>query len=182
MRRIFCIAVVLPLFVPLLVRAVEDDKPDLEFHKGVPASELKIKIAPAAKMSRKEHVLLKVSLANESKEEIKTTLTHEWHGGIWPSTDLYASVTSEKEKKARPFHPAYLVGEDQNAPRAITLAPGKTLDIFLRMDWPGTGSVPTEPLVGAPGKYAVKLLLVFEVEGKKQYAATSSETLELPAQ
>ena len=159
----------------------EASEANLEFHKGVPSSDLKIKMSPAATMTGKKPIVLSLKIANESEEEIKTALAHEWHGGIWPPTDIYASVTPEKEKKIRPFHPVYLVGEDQNVTRKTTLAPGKTTLVNLRMDWPGTGSVKTDPLVSAPGKYAVRLALVFEVSGKQQYVITSPEIIELPA-
>ena len=153
---------------------------DLEFHKNVPASELKLDLSSAATVTRTKHgLVLRLKITNDSANEIKTTLAHEWHGGEWPPTALYASATPEKDKDSKPFTPVYLAGEDQNAARAITLAAGKAIDLELRMDWPGTGSQFAVRLLEAPGKYVIRFVLVFEVSGRQQYIVTAPKVVEL---
>jgi hypothetical protein len=155
---------------------------DLEFHKKVPASRLKIDLAPANSVTRtKQGLVLPLKLTNASTSEIKTTLAHEWHGGEWPLTALYASVTPENDKNPRPLTPVYLAGEDQDAARAVTLGSGKAVDLKLRVDWPGTGSVIARPLIEAPGKYVIRFVLVFEVSGRQQYFDTVPKVVELLA-
>jgi hypothetical protein len=155
---------------------------DLEFHKKVPASGLKIDLSSTATVTRtKQGLVLALKVTNASASEIKTTLAHEWHGGEWPLTALYASATPVKDKDSKLFSPVYLVGEDQDAPRAVTLSAGKTIDLELRMDWPGTGSQIAIPLIQAPGKYVIRFVLVFEVSGRQQYIATAPKIVELLA-
>ena len=92
-------------------------------------------------------------------------LTHEWHGGEWPPTDLYGFVL-EKEDKWRGI-PVYLLGEDPNLQPPVTLKPKDNIEVNVRMDWPGTGSVKANPLIGGfrktrEGKYRMRFVLVFE--------------------
>jgi hypothetical protein len=184
MRRTFCAAAVPPLFALLSIGAPapSDTKMDLEFHKRVPPSDLKIELsAPATVTRTKQSLVLPLKIRNASAQEIKTTLAHEWHGGEWPLTALYASVTPEKDKESKPFTPVYLAGEDQDAARAVTLSGGKAIDLNLRMDWPGTGSVIAVPLIKEPGKYVIRFVLVFEVSGKQRYIATAPKVVELLA-
>src|SRR5262245_35701276 len=155
-------------------------KLDFEFHKRVPASGLKIDLSSAATVTRTKHgLVLQLKITNTSANEIKTTLAHEWHGGEWPLTALYASATPEKDKHPKPFTPVYLAGEDPDAARAVTLAPGKAIDLELRMDWPGTGSQIAVPLIEAPGKYVIRFALVFEVSGRQEYIASAPKVVEL---
>ena len=101
----------------------------LEFHKEVPPSALKIVLAPEVKGTRSDKKLvLRVKVTNESPDEITATLAHEWGGGEWPTTDLYASVTSADAKELRPFVPAYLVGEDPSLTRETAVAHGQGRD------------------------------------------------------
>jgi hypothetical protein len=158
----------------------ESSETQFEFHRGrVPATKLKIDLA-AGKAVTKENrgLVLSLKINNASQDTIKTTLAHEWHGGEWPTTALYASVTPEGGKKPRPFAPVYLVGEDQTAPRELLLAAGKTTDAELRMDWAGTGSVHGVALIAKPGKYTARFALVFEVDGKRQYAESAAIEVE----
>ncbi len=56
-----------------------------------------------------------------------TRLAHEWHGGLWPSTDLYASATHVQVKQAKSREPVYLRGEEQDEAKLTRIAPGKSV-------------------------------------------------------
>jgi hypothetical protein len=154
-------------------------------HKDVKMSELKLgwQIDGKAIRAPSGIVVLPVKVTNLSKETIQATMAHEWHGGEWPPTDLYASVTPVKATKSMPFVPVYLAGEDQDAARETKIGPGKSVNVDLRMDWPGSGSVPAQPLMesAAGGTYNVRVLMVFEVDGQKQYVAGPATSVELAA-
>jgi hypothetical protein len=66
--------------------------------------------------------------------------------------------------------------------RKVTVPPGKSVKVELRLDWPGTGSVPAVRLMdpAASCRYQVRLLLVVEGDGKR-YAASGPMRVELPA-
>lgn len=156
---------------------------DFEFFRKVSASDQKIELVPAAKVKRtKQGLMLSLKITNASPIDLQTTLTHEWHGGEWPPTALYASIQGPGDAEPRGFAPVYLIGEDPNAPRSVTLADGKGKDVELRMDWPGTGSVRGRPLIQEAGEYAVRFALVFEIAGKKQYVVTPTQIVVLPAE
>jgi RNA polymerase sigma factor (sigma-70 family) len=158
----------------------------LDHPKNLMISDLKIELAAGARVIRtKTALLLPAKITNQSTKAITTKLAHEWHGGEWPPTDLYASVTEEGEASATAFRPVYQVGERAGkANEAVTIAPEKSIEVELRMDWPGTGSVMAIPLMKASeqGKYKVRLLLVFEADGKQQYVVGAETVVELPAQ
>src|SRR5262245_8409899 len=123
MIRAFGAAAVVPLFALLTSGAPAPRviKRDFHFHKRVPSSALKLELSPAASVTRTKHGLVpRLKITNASANEIKTTLAHEWHGGEWPLTALYASVAPEKGKASKPLTPVYLAGEDQDAARAVT--------------------------------------------------------------
>jgi hypothetical protein len=104
---------------------------DFNFHKKVPASGLKIDLSSAATVTRTKHGLVhRLKITNASTNVIKTTLAHEWHGGKWPPTDIYASSASEKAVDGKHFTPVYLAGEDPDAARELTLAAGKVIDLL----------------------------------------------------
>jgi RNA polymerase sigma factor (sigma-70 family) len=152
--------------------------------KDLKVSTLSIALDPAAKVVRtKTGLMLPVTITNQSSEAITVRLAHEWHGGEWPTTDLYASVTPDRAAKARSFVSVYLMGENEGKATEKTVLPaGKSLTVELRLDWPGTGSVPTTPLMepAAQGVYEVRLLLVFEANGMAQYVAGPARQVELP--
>jgi hypothetical protein len=157
------------------------DKQSFPFHPEVPASKLKIELTPAKTVSRKQkHLILPLTITNRSALEIQAKLAHEWHGGLWPPTAIYASVTPEDAKEVRPLHPVYRWGEDGKETVATALPPGKSIELQLRMDWSGTGSVRAMPLMEEPGRYHVRFALVFEAAGQQQYVITDRQILELP--
>jgi hypothetical protein len=164
----------------------EAKKMDFDFHKQVPPSGLKIDLSPAATVARKavglaRPLVLSLKVTNASAQDVTTTLPHEWGGGEWPVTALYASVTPVKEKDSRAFAPVYLAGTDGGA-GGVTLASGKSVELDLRTDWPGTGSVIGVPLVQKPGKYVVRFALVFEAGGRRQYAVSAPAEVESKAE
>jgi hypothetical protein len=153
---------------------------DFEFHRQVVPSNLKIRLSPASKVARmKTGLALQLTIANESDRDISTTLSHEWHGGEWPTTGLYAAVTRGTEEDSLRLQPVYLFGEDPQGEGATAIAAGKEKQVELRVDWPGTGSVKTEPLIQNPGKYSVRFALVFKVAGKEQYVVCDLQPVTL---
>jgi len=145
-------------------------------HKGPLASRLRIEIVPDAKVTRtKEALTLSVKITNHSAQEITTRLAHEWHGGEWPSTDLYASATHVQAKQAKSLEPVYLKGENQGETKLTRIAPGKSVTVTLRMDWPGTGSVKATPLLSSSESESyVRVLMVFNTgRNARQYAASA---------
>jgi hypothetical protein len=145
-------------------------------HKGPLASRRRIEILPDAKVSRaKDGLTLAVKIVNHSAQEITARLAHEWHGGEWPSTDLYASATPVQAKQPRPLVPVFLKGEQQREARLTRIAPGKSIMVKLRMDWQGTGSQPAVPLLSRSESEAnVRVLMVFDTGGTaREYAASA---------
>jgi uncharacterized protein (TIGR03067 family) len=156
---------------------------DLRFQKAVPASELKVELAPDARVARTpKGLLLPVKITNSSPQEIRTTLGQESKAGLWPPTCLYASARPEKEPKAENFVPVYEAGEHTSLAPPTSLPAGTSRDITLRLDWPETGPAHALPLPHAAGNYQVQLLLVFLAGGKQQYVTSQPATVELPAQ
>lgn len=154
---------------------------DLHFHRRVPTSDLEIELTPAAKATKyKKAIFLPVKLTNRSPDKISATLAHEWHGGLWPPTGLYASVSLASDLKESAFVPVYLVGESAKETVATILTTGTSKEITLRMDWRGTGSVPARPLMESAGTYRMQLLMVFEASGKQQYVTSPLTTIEVP--
>jgi hypothetical protein len=149
---------------------------DFKFHRQVGPSQLKIKLSPAAEVSRaKTGLALRLTIANASDSEIAASLSHEWHGGKWPTTALYASVSRAGEESSPKFRPVYLLGEEANGEESVTIGAGKERTFELRMDWPGTGSVKGVPLIQKPGEYSVRFALVFQVGGKEQYVVSERQ-------
>jgi hypothetical protein len=102
-------------------------------------------------------------------------LAHEWHGGEWPSTDLYASATHVQAKQAKALVPVFLKGEQQDETKLTRIASGESVVVELRMDWPGTGSQPAAPLLSPSESEAnVRMLMVFDTGGNaREYAASA---------
>lgn len=120
------------------------------------------------------NVTLSITIDNAIGKPIQSALTHEWHGGLWPPTDLYASVTPVGSDKMAAFAPVYLNGETDGSSKPKSLNAGKHSDVVLRMDWPGTGSVHGSPLMSEKrgSSYLVAVMLVFEVDGNTQYTVS----------
>jgi hypothetical protein len=145
-------------------------------HKGPLVSHRRIEILPDAEVRRtKDGLTLSVKIVNHSGKEITTRLAHEWHGGEWPSTDLYASATQVQAKQAKSLEPVYLKGEEQGETKLTRIAPGKSVTVELRMDWPGTGSQHAVPLLSSSEiESDIRVLMVFDTGGNaREYAASA---------
>jgi internalin A len=153
---------------------------NFEFHRDVApsAAAITITVARTARWSEQKHVLLDATITNNSKEAITTTLAREWHGGEWPLTCLYGSVSPARATRSS-FAPIYLAGEDRTAARQFTLAPQASKTVTLRMDWAGTGSVIGRPLIVDKGTYNAQLRLVFEQAKQQQFVTGVNTTVEL---
>jgi hypothetical protein len=151
-------------------------------HKGPLASSRRIEILPDARVRRtKAGATLSVSIVNHSAHEITTRPTHEWHGGEWPLTDLYASATPVQAKQAERLAPVFLKGEQQGEAELTRIAPGKSVAVELRMDWPGTGSQPATPLLArSESEATVRVLMVFDAGGNaREYAASAARYVKI---
>ena len=112
-------------------------------------------------------LVLPVQLENHSDKVLKTEIAHEWHGGIWPPTDL--SVYMPNGRSA--IYPVFLVGESDSLTKPTILRLGESIRLNLRMDWRGTGSQPTEPLMNPSqsADYSLRFVLLFGDNKRKQY-------------
>lgn len=125
---------------------------------------------------------LPIAITNTSKHEMRMTLAHEWYGGIWPSTDLYVAVQPSGAKEVFwSDAPGYQVGESGSADSPVRLKPGETKTFDIRLNWPGTGSVPTEPLIdeSRPGEYSIKFLLFFKLADSEEYVESQVVNIEV---
>jgi hypothetical protein len=178
----------LPVVGPAAPAPKDRGNPEAEWltrHKGAKkTTAVTIRVEPGTNVARVSGGLrLPVTITNGSARDINLTLPHEWHGGEWPTTDLYASVTPARTAKSNPFHEVFRLGERPGESSSkVTVPPGKSVKVELRLDWPGTGSVPAVPLMdpASSGSYRVRLLLVVEGDGKR-YAVSGPMRVELPA-
>lgn len=120
-----------------------------------------------------EHLVLSfpVEITNSSLRPISMALSHEWYGGIPPQTDLQMAVMKKGQTgMVWDVGPGYQVGAIGDIDETL-LQPGETKRLDIRLNWPGTGSCPSEPLIDAlkSGKYNGKLLLLFRSDGVQQY-------------
>ena len=125
---------------------------------------------------------LPVAITNSSAHEIRTNLAHEWPGGIWPRTDLYVVVEPSGVKgKFWSNAPGYQVGEKGSADRLVVLKPGETKTFDIRLNWPGTGSLQSEPLIDESklGRYSIKFLLFFRANDSEQYVESEAADIEV---
>ena len=151
-------------------------------HRKISRSELDVQItpkkttiAPTEGKSRGEDIMilaLQIEVLNNSQVTIESTIAHEWYGGEWPPTDLNMCVPHWEHEKTPFIHPVYLVGETREMTEPTIIAPGQSLTFNLRMDWPGAGAGPAFfPMDKDVSRtYQLKMFLVFETDGKKQYA------------
>lgn len=121
--------------------------------------------------------VLPVTIENKSSQPIRTSLAHEWYGGIWPPTDLYAAVlrpAAAGRKADVEFKPVFLGGDRSELTKPTVVVPGKSTSVSPRLDWPGTGSVMGGEIVypNRPGVYVVMFMLVFQTDGVRQYVVS----------
>ena len=142
-------------------------------------------IAPISKQltnGRTDVLELPIRIENRAKETITANIAHEWYGGIWPTTDLGASVKKLGDKSNRRWpSEVFLSGELGSEEPATVWKPGESHDFVLRMNWPGTGSCPARPLINADalGKYAVCISLVFKANHSTEYVISPPMEIEV---
>jgi hypothetical protein len=121
--------------------------------------------------------VLPVTIENRSSRTVRTSLAHEWLGGEWPPTDIYAAVLRPVAPGKKPnvgFKPVFLAGDRNELTKPTVIEPGKSTSLSPRLDWPGTGSVHDCNIVypDHPGVYTVMFLLVFQTDGVRQYVVS----------
>ena len=125
---------------------------------------------------------LPIRIENDSTQTITARISHEWFGGIWPPTDLGAAVRRVDDESSNwQMSVAYLSGELGTKTEPTIWQPGQSHIFVLRMNWPGTGSMRSLPLIDAnvPGKYAVRVSLVFKVGETSEYVASPQMQIEV---
>lgn len=123
-----------------------------------------------------------VEITNSSSRSIRMSLSHEWYGGIWPATDLYvAAQLSDAKGTIWATAPGYQVGEKGSAGSDTGLKPGEAKRFDIRLNWPGTGSVPAMPLIdeSKPAKYSIRFLLFFKSGDSEEYVETQTFEVEV---
>jgi hypothetical protein len=123
-----------------------------------------------------------IEITNSSSTSVKVNLTHEWYGGIWPPTDLYVAV--QMRGAASTFWadaPGYQVGEKDSIEKGTVLKSGETKIFDIRLNWPGTGSISTKPLIdeSKAGKYSIRFLLFFQAGASEEYLETQAFEVEV---
>jgi hypothetical protein len=180
-----------------VVLSAEKDQPSEAFPRELQYRRAKrtssaIKLAPqSSEISSREMKLawgklpvlsIPIAITNSSAREISMNLSHEWYGGIWPLTDLYVAVQPNSAKGGLwSDGPGYRVGEEGSANSLVILRPGEKKTFDIRLNWPGTGSMRTEPLIDAskPGKYSIKFLLFFKAGGSEEYVESQAANIEV---
>ncbi|HZS08415.1 MAG TPA: hypothetical protein VFD58_26515 [Blastocatellia bacterium] len=112
-------------------------------------------------------------IENHSSGAITSGLSHEWYGGIGPPTDLYAAARRERQSgSVWVTEPGYQVGELGTVAETV-IQPGESKKIDVRLNWPGTGSEPHEPLIRdlKPGSHTIRFLLLFSTENAGGFRA-----------
>jgi hypothetical protein len=123
-----------------------------------------------------------IRIENRSQEAIAAYIANEWHGGEWPSTDLFAAVRKSENKNAPLIgHQVYLAGEKRTYPELYTWKPGDMHEFSLHLNWPGTGSMPGRLLLSErePGKYLIKVILIFRTPSDYGFEYAESPEMEV---
>src|SRR2546422_10924472 len=158
-------------------------------------STLNVQIVPEATTLHSRELLLvngktqvlsiPTAIENHSETTIVTTIAHEWYGGLWPPTDLYVVVKKRTEQdKVWLSSPGYLVGELGSTGSFTRVEQGGRRSLDIRLNWPGTGSCPTQPLIrdSEPGPYLIKFLLFFKAKNElRQFIETPEIEIEVCA-
>ena len=84
-----------------LALKVGEDRPHIEWvdkDDKRTVSGLKVELVPEFRVEATDRGLKgSVRIANQSPHDLTTKVAHEWHGGLWPPTGLYASVTPDRK-------------------------------------------------------------------------------------
>ncbi len=133
----------------------------------------KIKARQLDSVNGKDSVLsVPVEITNSSAQSISTNLAHEWYGGIWTPTDFYVAVQKTGSELDGDWRngPAYQVGNLGTENKTV-LKSGDKITVDIRLNWKGTGSVPTSALISEniPATYSIKFLLFFKTDLSEEY-------------
>jgi hypothetical protein len=127
-------------------------------------------------------LVLPVTLRTVGERALELTLATEPQGGPFPWTPIHgcSKRLDGPDALLLPWvcGPLYLAGDTTNeAARKASLSLHVTSTdssiLLFRLDWSGTGSLSTPPLIAnAPGTYALQIFVLFE-EGGKQWVSPS---------
>lgn len=117
-------------------------------------------------------VSIPIKITNRRSTSITSQLNHEWPGGIWPPTDLFVRGRITSKKSGWGDRPGYLTGE-KDSKNDVHFAPGQQRRLLIRLNWPGTGSIPIIPLISEPGNYFVQFLFLFNDDTSLSQCVTS---------
>lgn len=126
-------------------------------------------------------LVLPVTLRTVGERALELTLATEPQGGPFPWTPIHGCSKRLDEPDAilLPWicGPLYLADTTNEAARKASLSLHLTSTassvLLFRLDWGGTGSISTPPLIAnAAGSYALQIFVLFE-EGGKQWVSPS---------
>jgi len=122
---------------------------------------------------RQRVLSIPIEIVNRRPKTISSRLDHEWPGGIWPPSDLIVRARPVGKNSDWYDVPGYLTGE-RDSENNVTFAAGQRRHFSIRLNWPGTGSIPlTFPLIPKAGIYFVQFLFRFKDETSKSRCVTS---------
>jgi hypothetical protein len=107
-------------------------------------------------------------LSNSGSAPLSLTVPHEWHGGAWAATDLYACVRERTASAAAAegkwaCQQLYQLRERYELAKQDSVRPGTRLRIIVRMDWEGTPSMRGIALMptGKAASYEVQVIAFY---------------------
>jgi hypothetical protein len=122
-----------------------------------------------------------VTVKNSSLREIEIRLPHEGFARSGPGTDLYVALEPGDEKKLWSDGPGYLAGPAYRDVNPVRLSPGETRIFNVVLNSLVTGSIPTHLVTGVlmPGRYSIKFLMFFTIDGSKEYVESEPAEIEV---
>jgi hypothetical protein len=118
-------------------------------------------------------VSIPIQIKNGRSTSITSQLNHEWPGGIWLPNDLIVRARNTGKKSVWVDVPGYLTGE-KDSQNYVNFASGQQRRFSVRLNWPGTGSMPMiHPLIPESGIYFVQFLFRFMDDTSKSHCVTS---------
>lgn len=133
-------------------------------------------VSTESKRGARPILSIEVEIRNESPKTFRSQISHEWYGGIPPPTEvLISGKLSGRDETHRLTVPAYQVGNLDTSQVVWIWMPGESRKAKIRLNWPGTGSVPSEPLIDSakPGVYAIRFLLFLKFDDWVFYIESS---------
>jgi hypothetical protein len=111
-------------------------------------------------------LILPINIENRSKTVITSQISHEFNGGMWLPTDLAVYLPDGDR-----VEDLFLAGETEGFDQPLTLRPNESARLDVRMDWPGTPSVPAFQFISLTESksYSLRVVLLMGKEGNKTY-------------